>query len=112
MPKQASFKSDRFRKNRGGSSRWLLLHCEKCKSPVAAYQKDGPGILKRLYLDRISSPIELTDNKNKNLACKKCKTLLGVQYVYEKEGRLAYRLFAGAVGKKIVKGDELEKIKF
>jgi len=112
MSKQTSFKSDRFRKNRGGSSRWLLLHCEKCNNSIAVYQKDGPGILKRLYLDRILLPAILKDKNNKNLACKKCKTSLGVRYIYEKENRQAYRLFAGAVGKKIVKGDELEKIKF
>lgn len=51
MSAKLSFKSDRFKKNRGGHSRWLLLHCEKCSQAIATYQKDGPGILKRLYLD-------------------------------------------------------------
>jgi len=100
MDTKHSFKSDRFRKNRGGYSRWLLLSCEKCKNPIATYQKDGPGILKRLYVDRIVGPKGLAA---KNLTCKKCQTVLGVRTIYKKENRPAYRLFAGAVGKNIVK---------
>ena len=103
MGKKIVFKNDRFRKNRGGHSRLLLLHCEKCKQQIAIYQKDGPGILKRLYLDRVFSPEKLSNKNNKNLICKKCETVLGVQDVYKKENRPVYRLFAGAVGKKILK---------
>lgn len=65
------------------------------------YQKDGPGILKRLYLDRIVSLINLKEGKN--LECKKCKTVLGVYMMYKKENRPAYRLFVGAIGKKITR---------
>jgi len=54
MESRIKFKSDIFKKNRGGYSRWLLLNCEKCKNPIATYQKDGPGMLKRLYLDRMT----------------------------------------------------------
>ncbi len=96
---RTTFKSDKFKKNRGGYSRWLMLHCEKCKHELFAYQKDGPGILKRLYLDRIS----LKMNAARNLVCSGCKSILGIPIVYEKEKRPAFRLFAGAVGKKIVK---------
>jgi hypothetical protein len=95
-----AFKSDTYRKNRGGHSRWFLLSCEKCGNSIATYQKDGPGILKRLYLDRI---INLKNTEEKELVCKKCKTVLGVLIVYKKENRPAYRLFAGAVAKKIIK---------
>lgn len=98
-----SLKNDRFRKNRGGHSRWLLLHCELCKQTIATYQKDGPGILKRLYLDRFAPGV---DTHNKHLVCAGCKTVLGVKTVYEKEQRPAYRLFAGAIGKKIVKRNQ------
>ena len=70
------------------------------------YQKDGPGILKRLYLDRIVSPIDLRDNEK--LKCKECKTVLGIRTIYKKENRPAYSLFAGAVEKKIVKGNNID----
>lgn len=110
MAEKLIFENDRYRKNRGGHSRWLLLYCEKCKNSIAIYQKDGPGILKRLYLDRIAIPKELVNKSNKNLICKKCKTILGAQVIYDKENRLAYRLFAGAIGKKVIKQDNLRKI--
>ncbi len=109
MRTKLSFKSDKYRKNRGGSSRWLVLNCEKCKNPILLYQKDGSVILKRLYFDRI---VALKDFAGKNLTCKKCKTALGVRTVYQKENRPAYRLFAGAIEKKIVKGSKLSKINF
>ena len=109
MNKKLAFKNDKFKKKRGGYSRCLLLSCQICKNPILLYQKDGPGIIKRLYLDRIFSPQNIID---KNLTCKKCKTIIGVKTVYQKENRPAYRLFAGATEKKIVKGNKLPKINF
>lgn len=103
------FKSDKYRKSRGGHSRWLELSCEKCGADVLTYQKDGPGMLKRLYFDRIVKPEALTSLQKysiksiHSLSCKKCKTVLGIPYTYEKEKRAAFRLFAGAITKKIVK---------
>ena len=70
--------------------------CEKCKAKVAVYQKDGPGLLKRLYVDRIIEPVV---NPKKNLMCEKCKTILGVPIIYQKEKRPAFRLFVGAICK-------------
>ena len=99
------FKNDSFKKNRGGYSRWLFLSCEKCKEPLFIYQKDGPGILKRLYIDRISSEIACED-----LYCKKCGVLLGVPIVYKKEGRPAIRLFPGSVEKKIIQESQMKNI--
>jgi len=98
------FKNDRYKKNRGGHSRWLLLSCEKCQNKVAIYQKDGPGILKRLYLDRI---VDIKDFSGKNLVCKKCQAILGVKIIYKKENRSAYRLFVGAVEKKTISRSHL-----
>ncbi len=98
------FKNDKFKRDRGGYSRWLLLSCEKCKEPLFIYQKDGSGILKRLYRDRIAGGL-----KSKDLACPKCKTLLGVSIIYKKEDRPAVRLFVGAVEKKIMKEGEINK---
>lgn len=92
-------KSDRYRKARGGYSRILQLSCSNCEKKLFRYQKDGPGILKRLYLDRV-----LDDNtKTSKLVCDKCKEVLGIKTIYKKENRPAYRLFAGAVSKEIVK---------
>ncbi len=106
--KKIAFQSDRFKKNRGGRSRWLMLSCEKCEQPLFAYQKDGPGILKRLYIDRIISVQPVSEKQN--LACKKCKTVLGVPIIYQKENRPALRLFAGAVTKKIATQKEVEAL--
>ncbi len=105
MSKKLAFKSDRFKKTRGGYSRWLLVSCEKCRTPLLVYQKDGPGILKRLYLDRIAMPQLQAETK---LICKKCKTVLGMPIVYQKEKRRAIRLFAGAIEKRIISADKVK----
>ncbi|OGM57789.1 hypothetical protein A3A50_05760 [Candidatus Woesebacteria bacterium RIFCSPLOWO2_01_FULL_38_20] len=103
------FKSDKYRKARSGYSRFLNVLCEHCGAKILVYQKDGPGPLKRLYLDRIFAPEnflnfqKLPINKIPNLTCSKCKSVLAVPYIYKKEERKAYRLFVGAVTKKITK---------
>ncbi|SRR6266481_2249368 len=107
--KNLKLKKDVFSRTRGGYSRWLLLLCAKCNAQLAVYQKDGPGILKRLYLDRIVKPV-MSDAKN--FTCTKCKTLMGILVIYEKEKRPAYRLFAGAVQKKLLKENQIDRIKF
>ncbi len=66
-----SLKKDKFRRDRGGSSRFLTIICTICKSILAQYQKDGPGELKRMYLDRISNSILI--EKGKNYCCPKCE---------------------------------------
>lgn len=48
-----AFKKDKYSKSRGGRSRLFDIICPDCKIHVRCYQKDGPGILKRMYLDRI-----------------------------------------------------------
>jgi hypothetical protein len=90
---------DKYQKSRGGYSRILDVCCEHCGSHIAFYQKDGPGILKRMYVDRF------VDNKpaSKGLTCGSCSTALGVLINYKKEDRPAYRIFVGAVTKKITK---------
>jgi hypothetical protein len=95
------FKNDKYKKARGGRSRLLEIHCEECNQFLLFYQKDGTGILKRLYIDRIVDNSDL--EKQDKLLCPNCKKLLGVKYVYEKENRLAFRLFAGEITKKIAK---------
>jgi phage FluMu protein Com len=77
----------------------LQLSCSHCSNVLFRYQKDGPGILKRLYLDRIQ---DYSSTASK-LVCPQCKEMLGVKIIYKKENRSAYRLFTGAIAKKIVK---------
>jgi len=103
------FKNDKYKKSRGGYSRLLQISCESCNHQVCRYQKDGPGILKRMYLDRISDSdayvglVKLPLKSVPELVCKNCSQKLGTPIIYEKENRLAYRLFVGAVTKKIIK---------
>ena len=92
--------NDKFRKARGGYSRLLNITCQKCAATICRYQKDGPGNLRRMYLDRISeSKVSLT---RKDFSCPKGH-LLGVKIIYEKEKRPAFRLFVDSVIKKLVK---------
>lgn len=102
------FKKDKYVKTRGGNSQFLDLYCAQCNHHFALYQKDGPGSLLRLYLDRIFEPEELhslqfTSGGKKdlpNLQCPQCDALIGVPMVYEKEKRLAFRLQHGSFVKK------------
>ena len=93
---------DKYRRTRGGYSRLLKISCAKCDSFLFDYQKDGPGILKRLYLDRIN-PHKGYNLKTNSLTCPECKTLLGVKFIYSKEKRPAIRLYVGAISKKVSK---------
>ena len=93
------FINDKYKKARGGYSRLLQLSCASCGSVITNYQKDGPGLLKRLYLDRMT----LNYRNERYLICPNCGKELGLFFVYEKENRPAYRLFAGAIAKKIIK---------
>ena len=47
------WKNDTYRKARGGYARLLAVSCATCGTHLFSYQKDGPGLVKRLYLDRI-----------------------------------------------------------
>ena len=103
------WKNDTYRQARGGYARLLAVSCATCGTHLFSYQKDGPGIVKRLYLDRIyqSHTYEglqhrtLTDIPH--LLCPQCGEHLGIPIIYQKEQRLAFRLFAGAVTTKICK---------
>jgi hypothetical protein len=102
---------DKYKKSRGGYSRFLKLSCGKCNRGVAIYQKDGSGPLLRMYLDRIMYPENLVGLQSKklsdisNLKCRKCGEILGVSGIYKKERRKCFRLFQGAVKKKVRKVD-------
>jgi hypothetical protein len=107
MVEKLTFKKDKYRSCRGNYSRRLNVYCRKCNNLILTYQKDGPGNLRRLYFDRIFSPNNLVNLQNKKLEgiselkCLKCKEILGISYIYKKEGRKAFRLFQDAVVKKV-----------
>jgi hypothetical protein len=106
--KKFKFIKDQYRINRGGSSRFLNNYCEHCKNFILLYQKDGPGPLKRMYLDRIIAPENLSNFQNKkeipNLICNHCKRIIAVPSIYESENRRAYALLAYMIIKKFGKG--------
>jgi len=110
MPKKnPSLKHDRFRSARGGKTRLLDIHCRGCGCFVATYQKDGPGSLLRMYLDRISSPDHLTGLQHlplkdvPYLRCPGCGALIGSPYVYTREKRLAFRIRPDGIDKRASK---------
>ena len=96
------FKNDSYTKSRG-SPAMLIMSCADCQSYIMHYQKDGPGLLKRCYLDRIHSPeflkkrqYEPFDKKTfPKLKCPSCQTVIGTPMIYEKEKRSAYHLRQG-----------------
>lgn len=90
-------KKDKYTKARGGSSAMLLISCAQCQADVLLYQKDGPGPLLRMYLDKIHAPETLVNtvttyvekSKMPALHCSSCRSLIGVPMIYERENRLA-----------------------
>lgn len=109
--KSYKLKSDKYRKARGGYSRFLHIMCSKCGTELALYQKDGPGPLKRMYLDRILAPEALASYQKManikevpKLTCANCKQVLGTPYIYDKENRAAILLDPLSFTKKIGKG--------
>jgi len=98
-------KKGRFKTSRGGNSKILELFCPYCNEKILVYQKDGIGKLKRLYMDRILSPGNMTKlekiplDKIKKLSCSNCKKIIGNPYVYEKENRKAFNLHTPLIKK-------------
>ena len=96
------FLNDKYKKDRHGYSRFLNIFCASCQAHLCLYQKDGPGPLKRMYLDRILIP--KVKNTNNELICPSCKKIIGTFFIYKKENRPAVRLYQDAILKKIGKG--------
>lgn len=98
-------KRDRYMSVRGGTSTFYNLYCAHCRYWLLLYQKDGPGNLFRLYLDRIHAPENLTSlyrlvgksPKFSGLTCNHCNASIGVPMVYKREGRPAFRLIPGTI---------------
>jgi len=49
-------KKDKYFQERGGTAKIINVKCANCGSLLFTYQKDGPGWLKRCYLNRIILP--------------------------------------------------------
>jgi hypothetical protein len=103
-------KKDKYKSDRG-NTRILDLYCRVCNTYFATYQKDGPGNLRRMYMDRIMLPEELTNldkqsiDKIKMLKCSNCGEAIGSPYIYKKENRKAFKVYQDMVIKKIRKKD-------
>ena len=85
------FKIDSYSTARGGRSSLLKISCAHCGKLICHYQKDGPGPLKRLYLDRIIK--SLVGTKSAKVICPKCHRWLGVKGVYPDENRRCLYVF-------------------
>ena len=107
--KTFSIKRDKYKAARGGYSRLLNIYCRKCENAFLVYQKDGPGNLRRLYLDKICAPQDMSGLQALNikdvpaLKCKKCAEILGSPYIYKKEKRKSFRLYQDAIIKRLRK---------
>ncbi len=98
--KKKNIKTDKFKRVRGGDSRLLEITCQTCNALICIYQKDGPGALLRMYIDRISEPA--VPLSGKTLMCSN-NHIVGNKTTYIKENRPAFRLVPNSIHKKIVK---------
>ena len=95
-------KKDKYFRERGGSAKIINVSCMKCGKLLFIYQKDGPGWLKRCYLNRIIAPekysklqtLGLKEPKGLgNLICE-CGETIGSP-MRNKDRRLAFHLIRG-----------------
>jgi hypothetical protein len=115
--KHFRLKKDRFLKIKGGTSKILVVSCQRCGLSILTYQKDGIGGLKRCYLDRILAPQALaglhsepciTSTKSMpRLICSGCGVVVGVPMRHH-TGRLAFHLFPGTFQKGVWRRDPVE----
>lgn len=104
------FKKDSYMKKRG-SPVMIIMTCAQCSAYIMSYQKDGPGPLKRCYLDRIHHPEDLAKRQHEpfnkssspKLICSSCGETIGTPMIYEKEDRPAYHLRPGFFASKKMK---------
>ena len=107
-------KKDKYFRKRGGSAKIVNVSCSNCNKLIFIYQKDGPGWLKRSYLNRIIYPKKyegLQHDKKikepkdfKNLKCS-CGFVIGSPMKY-KDGRLAFYLIRRKFKRTINKSKE------
>ena len=97
---------DKYFRSRGSKAKILQIDCSKCGNNIAFYQKDGPGNLLRMYLDRIhacESVDGLTGITNvaqlPTIKCSECGNVIAIPMLYEPEKRFAFRVVKGSVKK-------------
>ena len=83
-------KKDKYLRERGGTAKIIDVACTKCGNILLVYQKDGPGWLKRCYLNRILSSSIPLSSSTENLVCS-CGQILG-SLSKHKDGRQAFFL--------------------
>ena len=82
-------KKDKYFRKRGSYARIIKVKCAKCNNLLFLYQKDGPGWLKRCYLNRIISEKRFSPSKKLE-----CCGVIGIPIKY-KDGRDAFHLIHG-----------------
>ena len=103
-------KKDKYLRDRGNVFKILQMSCAKCGKEILLYQKDGRGILHRLYLNRILAPESLaclqdsveSASELERLICE-CGNIIGIPMQHW-EGRVAFRLISGTFKKQQYKG--------
>lgn len=109
MDNMNTFLLDKYKEARGGWSRMLSITCKSCDRFLFFYQKDGPGPLKRSYLDRIESYIPSFNNHG-YFHCPYCKECLGFSEPYKKENnRPAIRWAMIGIAYKIIPLSEIKQ---
>jgi len=108
-------KKDKYLRKRGGTAKIVNVNCIKCGELLFVYQKDGPGWLKRCYLNRIISPkkygqlqydSKIKEPKDmKNLICS-CGEIIGSP-MRHKDGRLAFHLIRGKFKRSLYKQKDI-----
>jgi hypothetical protein len=89
-----------------------------CKNDFALYQKDGPGKIFRLYLDRLADTDGGRPFKNlgktaiSQLECVTCEATIASPMVYEKDDhpRTALRLVEAGVNQSVVARNTIDTI--
>jgi len=89
MEKEFVIKRDKYFRKRGSYCRILKVKCSKCGRVLFEYQKDGPGWLKRCYVNRIISNKKFSGNQEL-----RCCRVIGTPITH-KDGRKAYKLIRG-----------------
>jgi hypothetical protein len=101
------WKNDPYRQACGGSARLFAVHCATCGTHLFSYQKDGPGIVKRLYLDRIYQSQAYAGVEHRalqdvpQLLCPQCGGASRHSHNIRERTMVGFRLFAGVVTTKV-----------